>query len=37
MVHDRILKAFDRHVGDEPLKDDLTLLVAARLPPLPVV
>jgi hypothetical protein len=36
MVHDRILKAFDRHVGDEPLKDDLTLLVAARLPPLPV-
>ncbi len=30
-VHDRILKAFDRHVGDEPLKDDLTLLVAARL------
>ncbi|HEX3129269.1 MAG TPA: PP2C family protein-serine/threonine phosphatase [Thermoanaerobaculia bacterium] len=36
-VHDRILKAFDRHVGGEPLRDDLTLLIAARLPPLPVV
>jgi sigma-B regulation protein RsbU (phosphoserine phosphatase) len=36
-VHDRIVRAFDRHVGDEPLKDDVTLLVAARLPPLPVV
>jgi hypothetical protein len=35
-VHERVLRAFDRHVGDEPLKDDLTLLVAARLPPLPV-
>jgi len=34
-VHERILRAFDRHVGDEPLKDDLTLLVAARLPPVP--
>ncbi|MES1244871.1 MAG: PP2C family protein-serine/threonine phosphatase [Acidobacteriota bacterium] len=37
MVHDRILKAFDRHVGGEPLKDDVTVLIAARLPPLPVV
>jgi phosphoserine phosphatase RsbU/P len=36
-VHDRILGAFDRHVGGEPLKDDVTLLVAARLPPLPEV
>jgi hypothetical protein len=34
-VHDRILGAFDKHVGDEPIKDDLTLMVAARLPPLP--
>jgi hypothetical protein len=34
-VHERILHAFDRHVGTEPLKDDLTLLVAARLPPVP--
>lgn len=34
-VHERILRAFDRHVGHEPLKDDLTLLVAARLPPVP--
>lgn len=34
-VHERILRAFDSHVGDEPIKDDLTLLVAARLPPLP--
>jgi sigma-B regulation protein RsbU (phosphoserine phosphatase) len=37
IVHDRILKAFDRHVGNEPLRDDLTLLIAARLPPLPIV
>ena len=29
-VHDRILAAFDAHVGDEPLRDDLTLLVVAR-------
>jgi sigma-B regulation protein RsbU (phosphoserine phosphatase) len=29
-VHDRILTAFDSHVGDEPLRDDLTLLVIAR-------
>jgi sigma-B regulation protein RsbU (phosphoserine phosphatase) len=34
-VHDRILGAFDLHVGDEPIRDDLTLMVAARLPPLP--
>ena len=29
-VHDRILAAFDAHVGEEPLLDDLTLLVIAR-------
>jgi len=29
-VHDRILAAFDAHVGEEPLRDDLTLLVMAR-------
>lgn len=29
-VHDRILAAFDGHVGEEPLLDDLTLLVMAR-------
>lgn len=36
-VHDQILAAFDRHAGGEPLRDDLTLMVIARLPPLPVV
>jgi phosphoserine phosphatase RsbU/P len=30
-VHDAILRTFDRHVGDEPLRDDLTLEVIARL------
>ncbi|HKI06349.1 MAG TPA: PP2C family protein-serine/threonine phosphatase [Thermoanaerobaculia bacterium] len=35
-VHDGILQSFDRHVGGEPLLDDLTLVVVARLPPLPV-
>jgi sigma-B regulation protein RsbU (phosphoserine phosphatase) len=29
-VHNRILAAFDAHVGDELLHDDLTLLVIAR-------
>jgi hypothetical protein len=29
-VHDAILRAFDRHVGGEPLRDDLTLEVIAR-------
>jgi serine phosphatase RsbU (regulator of sigma subunit) len=37
VVHDRILAAFDRHVGEEPLRDDLTLLLMARVPPLPDV
>ncbi len=31
-VHDRIVEAFSRHVGDNPLKDDLTLVVVGRLP-----
>jgi len=30
-VHDAILRAFDHHVGDETLRDDLTLEVIARL------
>jgi hypothetical protein len=35
-VHDAILHSFDEHVGEEKtLRDDLTLLVIARLPPLP--
>jgi hypothetical protein len=34
-VHDRILAAFDRHIGEEPLRDDLTLLLMARQPQLP--
>ena len=29
-IHDRILLAFDQHVGHEPLTDDLTLVVMAR-------
>jgi phosphoserine phosphatase RsbU/P len=29
-VHDAIRNSFDLHVGDEPLRDDLTLLVIAR-------
>lgn len=32
VVHDEILKDFQRHVGPEPLRDDLTLLVIGRLP-----
>jgi phosphoserine phosphatase RsbU/P len=39
-AHDRIRGAFAEHVGDEPLKDDLTLLVVGRdvpLPPLPTL
>jgi hypothetical protein len=35
IVHDQIRNAFDRHIGDEPIRDDLTLLVMNRLPPLP--
>lgn len=29
-IHDRILRAFSRHVGSEPLTDDLTLVVVGR-------
>lgn len=29
-IHDRILLAFDQHVGHEPLTDDLTLVIVAR-------
>jgi hypothetical protein len=29
-IHDNILHSFDAHAGDEPLKDDLTLLVIGR-------
>ncbi len=29
-VHDRVLANFDFHIGGEPLRDDLTLLVVAR-------
>jgi len=36
-VHDGILQSFDRHIGGEPLLDDLTLVVIARLPPLPTL
>jgi sigma-B regulation protein RsbU (phosphoserine phosphatase) len=31
-VHDRVLAAFDAHVGGEALRDDLTLLVVGRDP-----
>ena len=31
-LHDRILLAFDDHVRDEPITDDLTLVVVARDP-----
>ena len=36
VVHDQILASFDRHTRDEPLRDDLTLMVMSRLPPVPV-
>ncbi|HEY8020489.1 MAG TPA: PP2C family protein-serine/threonine phosphatase [Thermoanaerobaculia bacterium] len=31
-IHDRVLAAFDAHVGGEPLRDDLTLVVIGREP-----
>ncbi|HTQ80869.1 MAG TPA: PP2C family protein-serine/threonine phosphatase [Thermoanaerobaculia bacterium] len=30
ILHDRILNHFDAHVGGEPLRDDLTLMIVAR-------
>jgi hypothetical protein len=40
-IHDRILMAFDQHIGAEPLNDDLTLLVVGRdvqtMPPTPTL
>lgn len=30
-LHREILAAFDRHIGEEPIRDDLSLLVMARL------
>jgi hypothetical protein len=35
-IHDRILASFDHHIGEEPLRDDLTLMVMSRLPPVPM-
>ncbi len=34
LVHDRILKAVERHLGDRPINDDLTLVVLDRAPAL---
>lgn len=34
-IHDGILRGFDHHVGEESIRDDITLVVIARLPPLP--
>jgi sigma-B regulation protein RsbU (phosphoserine phosphatase) len=31
-IHDTILRSFDAHAGDEPLRDDLTLVVIGRQP-----
>ena len=31
-IQDRVRTAFDEHLGDEPLRDDLTLVAMARLP-----
>jgi phosphoserine phosphatase RsbU/P len=33
-IHDRILAAVDRHLGDQPINDDLTLVVIDRAPEL---
>lgn len=35
MVHDLVLRTFEKHIGEEPLRDDVTLLVISRLPPIP--
>jgi hypothetical protein len=29
-IHDRILVAFERHTADQPLADDITLVVIGR-------
>ncbi len=34
LVHDRILRAVDRHLGEQPINDDLTLVVLDRAPAL---
>jgi serine phosphatase RsbU (regulator of sigma subunit) len=34
-AHRRILESFDLHVGQEPLRDDLTMLILSRVAPLP--
>jgi len=34
-VHDRLLDAFRRHLGDEPLSDDLSVVVVRREPAVP--
>ena len=34
-IHDRLLDAVRRHLGDEPLRDDVTLVVIDRVAPLP--
>lgn len=36
-VHDALLHAFERHRGETPLTDDVTLAVLERLPPVPPV
>ncbi len=33
-IHDRILAALDRHLGEQPINDDLTLVVLDRAPAL---
>ena len=36
IIHDRILRALDRHLGEQPINDDLTLVVLDRAPALKV-
>ena len=31
VTHDRVMTAFDRHVAEEPIKDDLTTVVVKRI------
>ncbi len=37
LVHDRILRSVDRHLGEQPINDDLTLVVLDRAPALEMV